>query len=60
MSIPVELVRGFNNFGIKVLVPGRSADDLIEVWVSWPIGEKRTDVLICNGFDEVASVSLDH
>lgn len=27
MSIPVELVRCFNSFGIKVLVPGRSADD---------------------------------
>ncbi|WP_271593268.1 hypothetical protein [Bradyrhizobium sp. CCBAU 65884] len=30
MPIPVELVRGFNSFGIKVLVPERSADDLIE------------------------------
>jgi len=58
MPIPIETVRWFDSFGVKVLVPGRSRDDLVEVWISRPAGEKRTDVLICNGFDEVAAISL--
>ena len=59
MPIPVDTVRGFDSFGVKVLVPGRTGDDLVEVWISRAIGEKRTDVLICNGCEEVASVSVD-
>jgi hypothetical protein len=59
MPIPVETVRGFDNFGVKVLVPGRSRDDLVEVWIVRPAGEKRTEVVICNGCEEVASHSVD-
>ena len=58
MPIPTETVRGFDCVGVKVLVPGRTRDDLVEVWISRPPGEKRTDVLICNGYEEVASVSV--
>jgi hypothetical protein len=57
MPIPIETVRGFDTFGVKVLVPGRTPDDLVEVWISRPSGEKRTDVLIC-GLDQVAAISV--
>ena len=59
MPIPIETVRGFDSFGVKVLVPGRSRDDLVEVWISRPAGEKRTHVLICDGCEEVTSYSVD-
>jgi hypothetical protein len=59
MPIQVEIVRGFDNFGVKVPVPGRSRDDLVEVWIVRPAGEKRTEVLICNGYEDVASHSVD-
>jgi hypothetical protein len=61
MPIPIETVRGFDSYGVKVLVlvPGRGPGDLVEVWISRPAGANRTEVLICNGFEEVASVSVE-
>jgi hypothetical protein len=59
MPIPVSTVHGFDSFGIKVHVPGRGADDLVEIWITRRIGEGRTHVLICNGLDEVADHSVD-
>ena len=56
MPLPVTTIRGFESFGIKVHVPGRGPDDLVEVWISRPAGEHRTHVLICNG---PAAMGLD-
>ena len=55
MPLPVSTVRSFDSFGIKVHVPGRGPDDLLEIWISRPVGERsRTHVLVCNGYEEVA------
>jgi hypothetical protein len=59
MPLPVSTVRGFDSFGVKVQVPGRVTDDLVEVWISRPSGERRTHVLICNGLEEVADHWID-
>lgn len=59
MPIPVTTIRGFDSFGVKVHVPGRNDDDLVEIWISRPIGERRTHVLICNGCEEVADHSVE-
>jgi hypothetical protein len=42
VPIPVSTVRGFNSFGIKVHIPGRDADDLIEIWISRPLCMTRS------------------
>jgi hypothetical protein len=59
MPVPVSTFRGFDSFGVKVHVPGRATDDLVEVWISRPSGERRTHVMICNGFEEVADHWID-
>jgi hypothetical protein len=59
VPIPVSTVRGFNSFGIEVHIPSRDADDLLEIWISRPIGEHRTNILILNGFGEAADHSVD-
>jgi hypothetical protein len=57
--VPVSTVPGFDSFGVKMQVPGRVTDDLVEVWISRPSGERRTHVLICNGLEEVAEHLID-
>jgi hypothetical protein len=59
MPLPVSTVRGFDSLGVKVQVPGRVANDLVEVWISRPPGERRTHVLICNGLEEVGDHWID-
>jgi hypothetical protein len=59
MTLPVSTVRSFDSLRIKVHVPGRGPGDLVEVWISRPPGERRTHVLICNGYEEVADHWVD-
>ena len=39
-------------------MPGRSDNDLVEVWIVRPPREGRTQVLIFNGYEEVAEHSI--
>jgi hypothetical protein len=59
MPLPASIIRGFDSLGVKVHVPGRVTDDLVEVWISRLPGERRTHVLICDGFDQVADHWVD-
>jgi hypothetical protein len=57
MPIPIETVRGFDTFGVKVLVPGRTPDDLSKYGSAGPRARKEP-VLIYNGLDQVAAISV--
>ena len=64
MTLPITIIPGADSFGIKLHLPARvthdlAVDDQIEVWLSRPTGERRTHVLICNGYEAIADHWID-
>jgi hypothetical protein len=59
MTLPISTVHCPDTFGIKLHIPGRGDNDLIEIWISRLPGERRSLVLVCNGYEEVGSHWID-